>query len=147
MVSCTYPEGEKHVFYFYENQFVDAVHRPDYKGNFACGPKRENTEKEFQPLQFVYLFVVVVCSCSVSKLCLILCDPTDCSMSDFLSFTVSSSLLKLLSIDSVMPSNHLILCCPLLFMPSIFPNIRSLSNVSTLRIKVLEFQLQHQSFQ
>ena len=61
MVSCTYPEGEKYVvFYFYENQLVDAVHRPGYKGNFVCGPKRENTEKEFQPLQFVCLFVVVV---------------------------------------------------------------------------------------
>ena len=60
MVSCTYPEGEKHVFYFYENQFVDAVHRPDYKGNFACGPKRENTEKEFQPLQFVCLLLLFV---------------------------------------------------------------------------------------
>ena len=69
MVSCTYPEGEKYVvFYFYENQFVDAVHRPDYKGNFVCGPKRENTEKEFQPFQFIcllllLLFVVQLLSC------------------------------------------------------------------------------------
>ena len=41
-----------------------------------------------------------------------------------LSFTISLSLLKLMSIQSVMPSNHLILCCPLLFLPSIFPSIR-----------------------
>ena len=41
-----------------------------------------------------------------------------------LSFTISWSLLKLMSIDSVMPSNHLILCCPLLLLPSVFPNIR-----------------------
>ena len=41
-----------------------------------------------------------------------------------LSFTISWSLLKFMSIESMMPSNHLILCCPLLFLPSIFPSIR-----------------------
>ena len=41
-----------------------------------------------------------------------------------LSITNSQSLLKLMSIESVMPSNHLILCCPLLLLPSIFPSIR-----------------------
>ena len=45
-----------------------------------------------------------------------------------LSFTTSWSLLKLMSIESVMPSNHLILCRPLLFLPSIFPSIRIFSN-------------------
>ena len=45
----------------------------------------------------------------------------------FLSFTDSWSLLKLMSIESVMPSNHLILCCPLLLLPSIFPSIRAMS--------------------
>ena len=42
-----------------------------------------------------------------------------------LSFTISQSLLKLLSIELVMPSNHLILCCPLFLLPSVFPNIMS----------------------
>ena len=42
----------------------------------------------------------------------------------FLSFTISQSLLKLMSIELVMPSNHLILCCPLLLLPSILPRIR-----------------------
>ena len=51
-----------------------------------------------------------------------------------LSFTISLSLLKLMSIESVMPSNHLILCCPLL-LPSIFPNIRVFSNESALQIR------------
>ena len=48
--------------------------------------------------------------------------------------TNSWSLLKLMSIESVMPSNHLILCCPLLLLPSIFPSIRIFSNESVLRI-------------
>ena len=45
-----------------------------------------------------------------------------------LSFNISQSLLKLMSIESMMPSNHLILCCPLLLLPSIFPSIRVFSN-------------------
>ena len=45
-----------------------------------------------------------------------------------LSFTVSRSLLTLMSVESVMLSNHLVLCCPLLFLPSIFPSIRVFSN-------------------
>ena len=53
----------------------------------------------------------------------------------FLSITNSWSLLKLMSIESVMPSNHLILCHPLLLLPSIFPSIRVFSNESILRIR------------
>ena len=67
-----------------------------------------------------------------------------------LSITNSKSLLKFMSIESVMPSNHLILCRRLLFPPSIFPSIRVFSNELALRkqvAKVLELQLQHQSFQ
>ena len=52
-----------------------------------------------------------------------------------LSITSSRSLLKLMSIESVMPSNHLILCCPLLLLPSIFPSIRVFSNESVLHIR------------
>ena len=52
-----------------------------------------------------------------------------------LSITNSQSLLKLRSIASVMPSNHLILCCPLLLLPSIFPSIRVFSNESVLHIR------------
>ena len=62
-----------------------------------------------------------------------------------LFFSIFQSLLKLMSIKSVVPSNHLILCHPLLLLLSIFPRIRvcSLHQVA----KVLEFQLQHQSYQ
>ena len=64
-----------------------------------------------------------------------------------LSITNSRSLLKLMSIESVMPSNHLILCCPLLLLPSIFPSIRVFSSqFFTSGGQVLEFQLQDQSF-
>ena len=52
-----------------------------------------------------------------------------------LSITNSQSLLKLMPIESVMPSNHLILCCPLLLLPSIFPRIRVFSNKSVLHIR------------
>ena len=52
-----------------------------------------------------------------------------------LSITNSQSLLKLMSIELVMPSNHLILCCPLLLLPSVFPSIRVFSNESALHIR------------
>ena len=52
-----------------------------------------------------------------------------------LSFTISLGLLKLMSIELVMPSNHLILCRPFLLMPSIFPSIRVFSNESALHIR------------
>ena len=65
-----------------------------------------------------------------------------------LSITNFWSLLKLISIESVMPFNHLFLCHPLLLLPSIFPSIRVFQWVSSLHhvAKVLELQLQHQSF-
>ena len=54
---------------------------------------------------------------------------------DSLSFTISQSLLKLMSTESVMPSNNLILCCPLLLLPSAFPSIRVFSSESILHIR------------
>ena len=64
-----------------------------------------------------------------------LCDPMDCSMPGLPVHPNSQSLLKLLSIESVMPSNHLLLCHPLLLLPSILPSIRVFSNESVLHIK------------
>ena len=70
---------------------------------------------------------------SVDQSCPTLCDPMDYSTS--LSITNSWSLLKLMSIRSVMPSNHLILCCPLFLLPSVFPSIGVFSNESALHIR------------
>ena len=61
--------------------------------------------------------------------------PWTAALQASLSFTISWSLLRLMSIESVMPSNHLILCHPLLFLSSIFPSIRVFSNESTLHIR------------
>ena len=57
-----------------------------------------------------------------------------------LSITNSRSVFKLMSIESVMPSSHLILCCPLLLLPSIFPSIRVFSNESVLCIRWPKYQ-------
>ena len=72
---------------------------------------------------------------SVAQSCPTLCNPMNYSMPGFQSFTISWSLLKLMSIKLVMPSNHLILCRPLLLTPSIFSSIRVFSNEWVLFIK------------
>ena len=59
----------------------------------------------------------------------------DCSSQASLSFIISQNLLKLISVESLMPSNHLILCRLLLFLPSIFPSIRVFSKESVLHIR------------
>ena len=72
-----------------------------------------------QSLSGVRLFVTPLTAACQTSLCI----------------TNSRSLLKLMSIESVMPSNHLILCCPLLFLPSVFPSIRVISSESVLHIR------------
>ena len=64
-----------------------------------------------------------------------LCDSMYCSTSKLLFPPLSPSLLRFMSFESVMPPNHLVLCCPLIFLPSIFPNIRVFSNELALHIK------------
>ena len=73
--------------------------------------------------------------CLATKSCLTLCDPMDCSTLGFPVLHYLPSLLKLMSIKSVMASNHLILCHPLLLLPSIFPTIRVFSNKSALHLR------------
>ena len=72
---------------------------------------------------------------SVTQLCLTLCDPMDCSTQASLSITNSQSLLKLMSTESVMLSNHFILCRPLLLLSSVLPSIRVFSNESVFCIR------------
>ena len=83
----------------------------------------------------ILMYISIWC-CSVAKLCPALCDPGNCSTPGFpVLHCISWSLLKLMSIESVMPSNHLILCCPFLFLPSVFPSIRIFSTESALCIR------------
>ena len=72
---------------------------------------------------------------SIAQLCPTLCDPMNHSRQTSLSITNSRSLLKLMSVELVMPSNHLILCHPLLLLPPIPTSIRVFSNESTLRMR------------
>ena len=82
-------------------------------------------------MYLVQIFVVVFLSLS----CPTLCHWMDCSTPGFPVFSISRSLLKLMCTESVMPSNHLILCRPLLFLPSIFPRTRVFSSESVLHIR------------
>ena len=76
---------------------------------------------------------------SVSQLCPTFATPWTAACQTSLFITNSRSLPKLMSIESVMPSNRLILCCPLLLPPSIFHGIRVFSNKSVLRIRWLKY--------
>ena len=79
------------------------------------------------------LSCIIVC-CSVAQSYPTLCTPWTAALQASLSFTISWSLLKLMSIESMMPSNHLILCHPLLLLPSVFPSSRVFSNESAICI-------------
>ena len=72
---------------------------------------------------------------SVTQLCLTLCDPMDCSTPGLPVYHQLPGLHKLMFIESVMPSSHLILCCPLRLPPSVIPGIKVFSNESVLRIR------------
>ena len=95
----------KYVYYFFWNKFLD----------FLLWTRHELASKDtaiVQTLSRVWLFAT----------------PWAAAHQGSLSFTISQSLLKLMSIESVIPSNHLILCRPLLLLPSVFPSIRIFSN-------------------
>ena len=82
-----------------------------------------------------YAHALATICCSVTQLCPTHCDRMDCSMLGFPILHYLSELLKLISIKSKTPSNYLILCCPFLLLPSIFPRIRVFSNELALPIK------------
>ena len=89
----------------------------------------------FVPISFVVVCYSTVQFSFVAQSCLTLCNPMNYTCQASLSITNSRSLPKLMSIELVMPSNHLILCRPLLLLPSIFPSIRVFSNKSTLHMR------------
>ena len=80
------------------------------------------------------------CCCSVLSCVQLFVTPWTAEHQASLSFTISQSLLKFTSIEMVTPSNHLILCRPLLLLPAIFPSIKVFSNESALRIRWPKYQ-------
>ena len=85
-------------------------------------------------LFYIFLFVYVVVVRSLSCV-LLFATPWTAACQASLSFTISRNLLKLISIESVMPSSHLILCHLLVLLPSVFPSIRVFSSESALHIR------------
>ena len=81
-------------------------------------------------MSYVFIFLS-----SFTQLCPTLCDPMDCSTPGLPVHHQLRSLPKLLSIESVMPSNHVILCCPFLLLPSISSSIRVFLNESVFHIR------------
>ena len=90
-------------------------------------PRKQSYWLKFHPLDSC---------CSVTKLCVpLIATPWTAACQVPLSSTISWSLLKFMSIELVIPSNHLMLCCPLLLSPSVFPSIRVFSTESALCIR------------
>ena len=96
---------------------------------------QDNMFKRYQGLEHDLFH----CCCLVAQACPTLCNERVLQLTAArqasLSLTISRSSRKLMSIESVMPSNHLMPCRPLLLLPSIFPSIRVFSNESALRIR------------
>ena len=106
-------------------------------------PSRLTRSVPLLPLRWTRVIVVQLLSCVW-----LFVTPWTAAHQPSMSFTLYPSLLKLMSTETVMLSNNLILCRPLLILPSIFPSIRVFSNGSSHQVaKVLELQLQNQSFQ
>ena len=110
------------------------------------------TELPGELTNYMYIYIYIICISSIQLLghVQLFVTPWIAARLASLSITNSRNLLKLMSIESVMPSNHLIVCHPLLLLPSIFLSIRVFSNESVLHnrwTKYWSFHLQHQSFQ
>ena len=86
---------------------------------------------------YIHISVYVSTCCSIAKMCLTLSNPMKCSMPGFpvLHCLLEFGLLRCMSIQLVIPSNHLIFCLPLLFLTSIFPSMRVFSNELALHIR------------
>ena len=98
-------------------------------------PWRRLTERKLKGVFLLILYVPSVQLSSVTQSCPALHDRMDVACQASLSIPISQSLLKLMSIESVMPSNHFILCLSLLLLPPIPPSIRVFLNESVLHIR------------
>ena len=128
------------------HEFEQAPRVGEGQGNLACcSPwdcKESDTTERLNNNKYDHVFAsliiwvtVSVNCCSVAKSCPTLCDLMDCAYQASLTFTISWSLLKFISIESVMLSNHLITCHPFLLLPSVLPRIRVFSRDSALHIR------------
>ena len=111
----------------FQARLLDSVFRGPGHGTLSAQPRGSFYKRE----HVTVLFLQLVQSLSAVWLC----DPVNCSMPGLPVHHQPQSLLRFMSIESVMPSNHLILCCPLLLLPSIFPSIRVFSTESVLHIR------------
>ena len=84
---------------------------------------------------YKYIIIFILCCCSVAKLCQTLCNSTDCGTSGFPVLHYLPKFTQTHAIELVMPSSHLILCHPLLLLPSPFPSSRVFSNKLALHIR------------
>ena len=108
--------------------------KPVFSRQFECYFAHIISFKPFQAIE-ISNSLCRCCYCSVAKSCLTLCDPRDCSMLGSSILHYLPELLKFVSIESVILSNHLILCCPLILFPSAFPSVRIFSHESALHIR------------
>ena len=97
--------------------------------------KTKKYERECLLCFQVFKYICYLCCCSVAKSCPTFLQPRGLQHARLPCPSLSRSLLKLMSIQLVMPFNHLILCHPLLLLPSIFPSIRVFSNKSAVHIR------------
>ena len=104
------------------------------KFSFHSNPKERQSKRMFK-LTHNCAHLSSVQPSSVTQSCPTFCDPIDCCTLGLPLHHHSQSLCRLLSIELEMPSNHLIICRPLLLPPSIFPSIRVFSSESTLHIR------------
>ena len=107
----------------------------------SCHLHSDNFNSSFPIyISFSFLISLSVQFSSVTQLCPTLCDPWTTACQATLSIANSRNLLQLMSIESVMPSNHPILCRPVLLLPSKFPSIKVFSNESVLHISWPKYQ-------
>ena len=116
-----------------ENFFLLCKHRKN-EAKITCKEKKKHEEMTMNIVGMTRA-VELGEPCSFAKSCLTPFDPMSCSTPGFPVLHHLPELLKLMCIESAMPSNHLILCCPLLLLPSVFPSIRVFFSESALHIR------------